>query len=138
VQDFLEVTEDSEYPLLRITAEGRALCQDRGSVKLGQPAPAGKAKKKPKALKAVAGDFSDADEAVFHRLRALRRALADKAGIPPYVICHDSALVEMAAARPATPEALLEIKGMGEKRVQKYGAAFLAAVAGQGDLPEAD
>jgi len=138
VQDFLEVTEDSEYPLLRITAEGRALCQDRGSVKLGQPAPAGKAKKKPKALKAVAGDFSDADEAVFHRLRALRRALADKAGIPPYVICHDSALVEMAAARPATPEALLEIKGMGEKRVQKYGAAFLAAVAGGGDLPEAD
>jgi superfamily II DNA helicase RecQ len=44
----------------------------------------------------------------------------------------------MAAARPATPEALLEIKGMGEKRVQKYGAAFLAAVAGGGDLPEAD
>ena len=61
----------------------------------------------------------------------MRRALADKAGIPPYVICQDAALVEIAAARPRTPEALLEIKGMGEKRVQKYGRLFLDVVEGK-------
>lgn len=138
VQDFLEVTEDSEYPLLRITAEGRALCQDKGTVKLGQPVQAGKGKKKPKALKAVGADFTAADESLFDRLRAIRRALADKKGVPPYVICQDATLVEIAAAKPATPEALLEIKGMGEKRVQKYGQFFLAAVAGKVDLPQED
>jgi ATP-dependent DNA helicase RecQ len=137
VQDYLEVTEDDEYPLLRITAAGRALCQDQGEVRLGLPVQAA-GKKKPKALKKVSADFTAADEAVFERLRALRRALADKAGIPPYVICQDATLLEIAAAKPATPEALLEIKGMGEKRVQKYGRLFLDALAGKQDLPLTD
>jgi ATP-dependent DNA helicase RecQ len=95
-------------------------------------------KKKPKALRAAGPDFSEADAALFERLRAVRRALADKAGVPPYVICQDAALAEMAALKPATPEALLDIKGMGEKRVKKYGEHFLAALAGRQDLPLAD
>jgi ATP-dependent DNA helicase RecQ len=99
-----------------------------------QPA---KGKKKPKALKNVSADFTEADGALFERLRAVRRALADKAGIPPYVICQDATLVEMAAVRPGTPEALLEIKGMGEKRVQKYGRLFLDVVEGkEPNLPD--
>ncbi|MCM2266311.1 MAG: RecQ family ATP-dependent DNA helicase [Elusimicrobiales bacterium] len=138
VQDFLEVTEDGDYPLLRITAEGRALCQDKGTVRLGQPVQPAKGKKKPKALKKVSAEFTEADEALFDRLRAVRRALADKAGIPPYVICQDATLVEIAAVKPKTPEALLEIKGMGEKRVQKYGRFFLDALAGKLDLPQGD
>ena len=137
VQDYLEVTEDSEYPLLRITAEGRALCQDKGTVRLGLPVQ-GKAKKKPKILKTAAPSFTPSDEALFDRLRSLRRALADKAGIPPYVICQDATLLEIAAVKPGTPEALLEIKGMGEKRVQKYGRFFLDALAGKLEVPQAD
>lgn len=136
VQDYLEITEDGEYPLLRITAEGRALCQDRGEVRLGLPVKPAKDKKKPKALRAAGADFSEADAALFDRLRAVRRALADKAGVPPYVICQDATLVEMASLKPATPEALLDIKGMGEKRVKKYGPHFLSALAGRQDLPE--
>jgi ATP-dependent DNA helicase RecQ len=68
---------------------------------------------------------------LFEKLRALRRALADKAGIPPYVIAHDTVLIEMASAKPRTPEELLAIKGMGEKRVKKYGPLFLAVIAGK-------
>ncbi len=136
VQDYLEVTEEDEYALLRITAAGRALCQDRGTVRLGLPVQPAKGKKKPKALRTVSSDFTESDEALFGRLRVLRRALADKAGRPPYVICQDATLVEMAAVKPATPEALLDIKGMGEKRVQKYGRLFLDAIAGKKDLPE--
>ncbi len=136
VQDYLEVTEDEEYPLLRITAEGRALCQDRGEVRLGLPVKPAKDKKKPKALKLAGGALDEAGEELFGRLRAVRRALADKAGVAPYVICHDSTLVELAAHRPATPEAMLDVKGMGEKRVKKYGAFFLDAIAGKRDLPE--
>ncbi len=137
VQEYLEVTEDSEYPLLRITAAGRALCQDRGEIKLGLPAQPVKGKKKPKALRLAGTGVTEADEALFTRLRAVRRALADKAGIPPYVICQDAALLEIAQQRPSTREALLEIKGMGEKRVQKYGGTFLDVVAGR-DAPAAE
>jgi len=135
VQDYLEITEDDEYPLLRITAAGRALCQDKGEVRLGLPVkPAGKKK----SLKKVPGTFLRGDGELFERLRALRRALADKAGIPPYVICQDATLMEIAAVKPQTPEALLDIKGMGEKRVQKYGKLLLDAVAGKQDLPLVD
>jgi len=137
VQDYLEVTEDDEYPLLRITAAGRALCQDKGDVRLGLPVPP-KAKKKSKALKNASPSFTPSDEALYEKLRAIRRALADKAGIPPYVICQDATLLEIAAAKPQTPEALLEIKGMGEKRVQKYGRLFLDAIAGKEEVPQVD
>ncbi len=137
VQDFLEVTEDDEYPLLRITAEGRALCQDKGTVRLGLPVQPAKCKKKPKALRQAGAELGEAGEALFERLRAVRRALADKAGVPPYVICQDAALIEIAALKPSTPEQLLDVKGMGEKRVQKYGRHFLDAVAGR-DTPVTD
>jgi len=138
VQDYLEVTEENEYPLLRITAEGRALCQGIGTVRLGLPVPPKAGKKKAKVFKKAekAGlSFQEADRELFDKLRALRRAVADKAGIPPYVICHDTVLIEMASSKPQTPEALLEIKGMGDKRVQKYGKLFLDAIAGAAQTP---
>lgn len=136
VQDYLEVTEDEEYPLLRITAAGRALCQDKGTVKLGLPVQSAKGKKKAKALRKAGVEMTAGDEALFDRLRAVRRALADKAGVPPYVICQDATLIELAALKPGSPEAMLEIKGMGEKRVKKYGQFLLDAIAGKQDLPE--
>lgn len=131
VQDYLEVTEESEYPLLRITQAGRDLCQDKGEVRLGLPVQAAKGKKKSKALRNATPGFTESDAVLFEKLRAIRRAVADKAGIAPYVICQDTTLLEIAAVKPATPEALLDIKGMGEKRVKKYGALFLDAIAGK-------
>ncbi|MFH1620138.1 MAG: RecQ family ATP-dependent DNA helicase, partial [bacterium] len=129
VQDFLEVTEDSEYPLLRITAAGRALCQDKATVRLGLPVPPGvKGKKKSRALKKAPDVFLQADAELFERLRALRRGIADKAGMPPYVIFHDSVLIEMAARKPQTLDDLSGIKGIGEKKLEKYGQLFLGAI----------
>jgi ATP-dependent DNA helicase RecQ len=133
VQGFLEVTEENAYPLLRITAEGRALCNGQGLVRLGLPVPAKiKSQKKSKALKKAskkeAGSFLEADEELFERLRALRRGIADKKGIPPYVIFHDSVLIEMSAAKPQTLDGLRGIKGMGEKKLDKYGQLFLEVI----------
>ena len=65
------------------------------------------------------------DEPLFEDLRALRMTLADEQGVPPYVIFHDATLVEMARQRPATPAALLQIPGIGEQKLQRYGTAFL-------------
>ncbi|HAH32710.1 MAG TPA: DNA helicase RecQ [Elusimicrobia bacterium] len=137
VQDFLEVTEEGEYPLLRITEAGRGLCNGRGAVRLGMPVPARvKGRKKAKALKGKAACGLGVDQELFERLRSLRRALADKAGIPPYVIFHDSVLIEMSASKPETLDDLRGIKGIGEKKLEKYGRLFLDAISGRLKQPQ--
>lgn len=135
VQGFLEVVEEREYPLLRITAAGKALCRDEGTVRLGVPAPpAARVKKKTKALaKGIYPGLSH-DEELFERLRRLRRLISERLGVPPYVVFHDSTLVEMAAIKPRTLDALRGVKGIGERKLERFGTAFLKAVSGE--IPE--
>ncbi|MFA6029824.1 MAG: RecQ family ATP-dependent DNA helicase [Elusimicrobiota bacterium] len=130
VQGFLEVVE-GEYPLLRITDAGKALCQGEGVVRLGIPVPRGKGKKaKGKAAKGNL-PLLDADAELFERLRALRRRLADKLGVPPYVVFHDATLMELAALKPRTLDDLRGIKGIGERKLERYGPLFLKALSGE-------
>lgn len=65
---------------------------------------------------------------LFEALRALRRDLAAEAGVPPYVIFHDSTLREMAETRPASLAALGELGGVGTRKLEAYGDAFLAVI----------
>ena len=65
---------------------------------------------------------------LFDALRALRRDLAEEAGVPPYVIFHDATLREMAGARPATLAQLGAISGVGARKLEAYGEAFLRAI----------
>jgi ATP-dependent DNA helicase RecQ len=68
----------------------------------------------------------------FDALREARRRLAAEAGIPPYVIFHDSTLREIAAARPASLGELADIQGVGATKLARYGEAMLAALAEAG------
>lgn len=65
---------------------------------------------------------------LFEALRARRRELAQEAGVPPYVIFHDSVLRDMVAERPASLAALGRIAGIGQRKLEAYGAAFLAVL----------
>jgi ATP-dependent DNA helicase RecQ len=67
---------------------------------------------------------------LFEALRARRRELAAEAGVPPYVIFHDSTLREMAELKPTTLHALARVSGVGEAKLERYGAAFVAVIAG--------
>jgi len=69
---------------------------------------------------------------VFEALREARRALAAEAGVPPYIIFHDSTLREIAATRPATVAELAQVNGVGRAKLERYGAAVLAALAAAG------
>ncbi|MCG2726002.1 MAG: DNA helicase RecQ [Elusimicrobia bacterium] len=131
VQDFLEVREERNYPLLRITAAGKQLCKDKCSVRLGIPIPPPLKHKKKKVaeLNKKTGCGLDIDKELFESLRSFRRLLADKSGIPPYIIFHDSVLLEMAALKPQTLNDLRGIKGIGEHKLKRYGAAFLKIIA---------
>ncbi len=68
---------------------------------------------------------------LFEALREARRSLAAEAGVPPYVIFHDSTLREIAAARPASLAELAEVNGVGRTKLERYGDAMLAAVASE-------
>ncbi|HEU0066716.1 MAG TPA: RecQ family ATP-dependent DNA helicase, partial [Sphingomonas sp.] len=69
-----------------------------------------------------------ADDPLFEALRTRRRELAKEAGVPPYVIFHDSVLRDMAAQRPGSRAALAVLSGIGARKLDAYGDAFLAVI----------
>jgi ATP-dependent DNA helicase RecQ len=65
---------------------------------------------------------------LFEALRERRRAIAAEAGVPPYVVFHDSTLRGIAAARPASLGELAQVQGVGEAKLARYGDAMLDAL----------
>ncbi len=75
---------------------------------------------------ALSGDRTTPQAAaIFERLRALRKELADARGIPAYVVFHDSTLREMAERCPLDRSQMLEVTGVGPVKFERYGDAFL-------------
>jgi ATP-dependent DNA helicase RecQ len=65
---------------------------------------------------------------LFDALRERRRALAKAQGVPPYVIFHDATLREMVAEKPQDRDALARISGVGARKLDDYGDAFLEVI----------
>jgi ATP-dependent DNA helicase RecQ len=65
------------------------------------------------------------DEALFESLRSLRKELADRQGVPAYIVFSDKVLIELANRRPTTPAQMLEVPGVGPAKLERYGSAFL-------------
>ncbi|WMT87535.1 DNA helicase RecQ [Pelagibacterium sp. 26DY04] len=80
--------------------------------------------------RALVGDagLSREAEAVFERLRKKRREIASAQGVPPYVVFQDTTLRAMAVHRPETLEAMRALPGVGDSKLERYGAAFLAVI----------
>ena len=79
--------------------------------------------------------LSEQDFAVFARLRALRKTLADREGVPAYALFTNEQLAEMVQRRVRTADALSEIAGVGASRVEKHGEDFLAILCADGPPP---
>lgn len=73
--------------------------------------------------------FEVSDPAGWEALRACRKQLADDQGVPPYVIFHDATLLEVLERRPRSLEAMAEISGVGQAKLDRYGQAFLDTLA---------
>jgi ATP-dependent DNA helicase RecQ len=67
-------------------------------------------------------------DSLFEHLRQLRRDLAQRQGIPPYLIFTDASLEEMATAKPQNDLEFQSISGVGERKLQRYGDAFMTAI----------
>ncbi len=73
---------------------------------------------------------AEEDMSLLSALKAKRRALAEAAGVPAYVIFADRSLIEMAEKRPASLDEMMGITGVGAKKLESYGNAFLAVITG--------
>ncbi|KKB71778.1 MULTISPECIES: DNA helicase RecQ [Bacillus] len=118
ISDFIEFLiadeyigmSDGTYPVLFVTNKGRNVLLGREEVTR---------KEKMKTAQIVQ------DDRLFERLRTLRRKLAQEQGVPPFVVFSDETLKEMSGKMPLTEDELMDVKGVGEQKRQKYGALFL-------------
>lgn len=73
-------------------------------------------------------NLSERGQKLFEELRKLRYELARKRGIPPYMVFSDKTLRDMCIRLPLTEEELLDVNGMGEKKLEQYGGSFLEKI----------
>ena len=113
-----------DRPVLKLNAISWEVLRGQRPVQLLQA-------KKPKAerTRLEESSWADVDEALFDRLRALRREIALERGVAAFVVLHDSTLRELARVRPATLDALRTIRGMGEKKLSDFGARLIECIA---------
>lgn len=110
------------FPTLELTEQGRTALKQRLEITLTRPMlAADRRDERP-------GEIA-CDEALFERLRKLRRRLADEQGLPPYVVFGDNSLRWMARAYPTTPEEFRRISGVGEVKLRSYGELFLTEIS---------
>ncbi len=79
--------------------------------------------------KAESSAHNQPDNALWQALRTKRREIADRQDVPPYVIFHDATLMAMVEARPKNRRELGMISGVGERKLEAYGAEFLAVLS---------
>jgi ATP-dependent DNA helicase RecQ len=130
-QHLVDVDYD-RFNVLQLTDGSRAVLRGERAVELRrQVAVAGRSRRAKAAAtrRAGAAPLSDAEAALFERLRDWRAQVAREHGVPAYVVFHDSTLRAIAQARPADLGSLAGIAGLGERRLANYGAALLAVVA---------
>lgn len=122
----------ANFSSLKLTPLTKPIVKREATLMLAKPLE--KQPRKRKEKKGTMGGF--ADEPLFQALRALRKEIADAAEVPPYVVFSDATLLDMSKRKPKTPEQMLEVNGVGQHKLAKYGDRFLKAVAEHGgDAP---
>jgi ATP-dependent DNA helicase RecQ len=132
----LIVRGHGEKPTMSVTQTGLALLAGEQSltveleVGLSRPAP----KRSRLSTGVTAGDLTDEALVRFDALRQWRLDTARRAELPPYLIFHDKTLAEIARTRPASIAHLAAVPGVGPAKLERYGAAVLAAIRDGGGL----
>lgn len=106
------VPSEGQYPLLSVSAAGVEVLLGKAKVY----------RKQAKVRQLVV------DDELFDQLRSLRLTLAQEQNLPPYVVFSDKTLRELAEQQPKNPIEFLQIKGVGQNKLDKYGDAFLAVL----------
>ncbi len=117
------VADVDRYGALRLTDASRPLLRGDARLSLRRYIRAARATRATATRQPV--ELAAGDSSLFDALRAQRKALAQEQGVPPYVILHDKTLVALCHQRPADLDALAEIPGIGQSKLERYGDDLL-------------
>ncbi|KRP46854.1 ATP-dependent DNA helicase RecQ [Pseudomonas libanensis] len=123
------------YGGLRLNDSCRPLLKGEVSLELRRdlkPQTTAKSSSTSQASQLVRGEEREQWEA----LRTLRRKLAQEHSVPPYVIFPDSTLLEMLREQPTTMAEMARVSGVGARKLERYGQAFLEVLGGQAEAPK--
>ncbi|MBW5446875.1 DNA helicase RecQ [Cohnella sp. CFH 77786] len=134
-QGYLRVT-DSAYPVVTLTPRVRSVMdgEERVYRRVEQvraadvPGAAGTSGPGRRGPRGGGDDLGAEGEALFAKLRTLRKSLADRENVPPFVIFNDATLREICRIRPTTERDMRSVKGIGEAKLAKYGRVFLEVI----------
>ena len=129
------LVREPEYRTLAVNHAGRSFLRGRESLKLPKPAHV------EESAPSREREHLDYDAALFEQLRRLRKTLADRNGVPPYMVFGDRSLQEMAYYAPQSRESLARVNGVGAAKLEQFADAFLAEIREHGlverDIPQA-
>ena len=119
----LEYLRQTHHPftVVEVTEQGRHFLRERHPLMLTKPNGTFASPVPP------CGDLSY-DEGLFHRLRLLRKTLADEREVPAYVVFSDVTLRQMAREYPTSEKQLVQISGVGSRKLEEFGLIFLRAI----------
>jgi ATP-dependent DNA helicase RecQ len=118
-----------DYPIVELTASGRSFLAGQEILMLPQLRSVAKDKPVKPAPATPVTDDVNFDIDLFEELRKLRKQLADRRGVPPFVIFADTALRHMARDLPKDSESFLKIKGVGHQKLAQFGPAFIRRIS---------
>ena len=115
--------DGDRYPVLKLTPKGAAVLKGAGTV-------SGIRREEPpsKALRRTVPGEGPRNEALFERLRTVRKRIAGANRVPPYIIFSDRTLQEMCSAVPNTAAEMRRIPGVGDVKLERYGREFLEEI----------
>jgi ATP-dependent DNA helicase RecQ len=127
---YLDVDTDG-HGAVQLTPAARPLL--RGDIDLQLRAlPAREKARRPAKTKRPAVELEPADQELFEALRLRRMELAREHSVPPYVIFHDSTLLELASRRPLSDDEMRGISGVGEQKLARFGKDFITVIQSRG------
>jgi ATP-dependent DNA helicase RecQ len=120
------VQDIAAWSVLKLTQPALKLLRGEETIELARPRIKEKAPRKPKG---AALELGADDLRLFETLREVRKELAVKQGVPPYVIFGDATLMEMSRERPSNEAEFLTINGVGQVKLERHGTTFMEAIA---------
>ena len=124
----LRVTPDN-FGSLYLSESCRALLKGEETIELRRDVRPAKRFTKSSSSKRPEFNLTHADQGLWEALRNCRRDIADEKDVPPYVIFHDSTLLEMVSLKPTSAIQLRRINGIGDRKLEAYGPAFLKVIS---------
>lgn len=116
------VQDIQRYAALRLTEEARTILRGEVALELAKP------RTDLTASRTRITDRADYNKVLFRQLRKLRKDIADRDKVAPFVVFSDASLVEMCVDYPTSAAELLQISGVGQVKLERYGAEFIEAI----------